>query len=102
MSRQIVTQGLHTLLVGAWQIDARYLVETDEVHTAVQSLQQPDNLTAIDRRVVESSKADVLEGASALVAEIILPEYICKHIIDTFFNIFWNTFVIKEMIIIQF
>ena len=38
VSRQIVALGFHAFLVGAGQVDTWDLVETDEVHTAIQSL----------------------------------------------------------------
>ena len=49
-------------------------METDKVHTTVKSLQQPYDLTAIDRAVVQSAKTDILERATALVREVVLPQ----------------------------
>ncbi len=72
MLRQIVAQCLHPLLVSPRQIYIRYLVESDEVHPALQPLKQFDNLAGMGRRIVQPSKADILKRAAALVGEIVL------------------------------
>ena len=72
MSRQIVTQCLHTFLVGSRQIHTRNLVKAYQVDATLQSLKQSDDLTGMRRRVIEARKADILERAATLVGEIIL------------------------------
>ena len=74
MGRQVVAQGLHSLLVGAWQVDTRDLVEADQVYAAVQPLQQTHDLAAVEGRIVQPAEADVLERATALVGEVVLSQ----------------------------
>ena len=47
-------------------------MESDEVHSALQPIEQFDNLTGMGRRVVQPSKADILKRAAALVGEVVL------------------------------
>ena len=59
--RQEVTQPLHTLFVSSWQVDTGNGVKTYQVDSALQSLNQLDNLAAMCQRIVQASKTDVFE-----------------------------------------
>ena len=72
MLRQIVAQSLHPFLIRTWQIDIGDRVEPDEVYTALQALQQFDNLTGMHRCVVKSCETDILERTTALMGEVVL------------------------------
>ena len=61
MSCQIVTQVLHPLFVGSWQVCIGNRVEPYQVDTALQTLHQLDDFAGMDDRIVQSTKADVLE-----------------------------------------
>ena len=76
MSRKIVAQRLHAFLITSRQVYVRYLVETNEVDSAFQALQQSDDLTGMCHTVVEPTKADILKRAATLMGEIILTQQI--------------------------
>ena len=82
MPRQIVTQCLHTFLVGSRQIHTRNLMKAYQVDATLQSLKQSDDLTGMRRRVIEACKADILERSATLVGEIILfqqADHLCNR-----------------------
>ena len=89
MLREVVAQRLHPFLIRTWQIDIGDRVEPDEVHTALQALQQFDNLTGMHRCVVESCKTDILERTTALMGEVVLTQEF-YHLGDRHLALGWH------------
>ena len=52
------------------------LVESDEVHPALQSIKKFHDFPGMHRGIIETCKADILERATALMGEVILPEQV--------------------------
>ena len=62
-----------------WEI--RNLVETDQVHSALKSLEHPDQRICMCLRIVETGKHRILEAYTALACEVVLLDEI-DHFLD--------------------
>ena len=89
MFREVVAQRLHPFLIRTWQIDIGDRVEPDEVYTALQALQQFDNLTGMHRCVVKSCETDILERTTALMGEVVLAQQL-YHLGDRHLALGWH------------
>ena len=74
MLGEIVAKCLHLLVVGSMQRDVGDGVEADEIDPALQALDEPHYLAGMHHRVVDTTEDDILEGAAALMGEVILLE----------------------------
>ena len=74
MVSEIVSESRHLVHIHSIEWHIGYLMESDEVDTAVQSIEQPNERLGVGECVVESFEDDVLKGESSLVAEVVFSQ----------------------------
>ena len=61
MLREVVTERLHLLIAGSFQIHTRYLVKTNQVDPALQSFEQLDDSPCMLLGIIHTAEDDVFE-----------------------------------------
>ena len=89
MRGQEVTELLHLLIIHPMQWDVWNLVETDEVDTAVEPLQELDDRLGMLHTVVHTLEDDILERETTLVREVIVAQQL-HYLLDAHSLLGWH------------
>ena len=81
MTGEVVAKFFHLPVVNPLEGYVGDLMETDQVDTTVESLQQSENLLGMSLRVVNPLEYDIFERQTTLVCEIVLPQQV-DHLCD--------------------